>query len=297
MYFLSLHITYYDDLYILLLSYQRWQYIYRAFHVKSTRAWPDTFALYNFSRKKNDLTEIFGKIHKITILDDKIFQLLAEVEKWCFFVSFHITCYNDLNMLLLLYQRWQYIYGAFHVNSTRAWPDFFLTFLQCFEKIKKRPDWKIWKNSQNHYIRWLHFSAIGGSGKIMLFFIVSYNLLQWPQYIIIIVSARIIHILGIPCQLDQSLAWFFFQIFFNVLRMFWKNKKTAWLKNLEKFTKSLHYMTTFFSYWRKWKKMLFFIVSYNLLQWPIYIIIIGSAMTIHIWGIPCQLDQGLTWFF
>ena len=41
----------------------------------------------------------------------------------------------------------------------------------------------------------------------------------------------------------------------------------------------------------------FCIVSYNLLQWPQYVIIIVSTMTIHIQGIPCQLDQGVVWFF
>ena len=59
-------------------------------HSMSSRPGPGLifFALYNFSKKKNDLTEIFGKIHKITILDDKIFQLLAEVEKNVIFYRF-----------------------------------------------------------------------------------------------------------------------------------------------------------------------------------------------------------------
>ena len=30
----------------------------------------------------------------------------------------------------------------------------------------KRPDLKIWKNSQNYYIRWQNFWVIGQSGRI-----------------------------------------------------------------------------------------------------------------------------------
>ena len=79
-------------------------------------------------------------------------------------------------------------YEAFHAKSTKRWPspsqvcfEIFYNILHTEKAPFKRPDLKIWKNSQNYYIRWQNFWTIGQSGRIIFTILLPH----WGSYVFV----------------------------------------------------------------------------------------------------------------